>query len=326
MKKTISFILYVILITIIFSGCNIRPINTDQFDIGDTVKVHIGEKVYESENFWVRVDSIHDGRCPIGMMCFWEGEAKVWLSVGHDDTVEQFYYSTFFDSLQTHSVGFGDQFEADIEISLVEVNPYPILDVTPLKRNIWASFAVGRVSLVRKPNLYLYPEKKTRMSVSIEFPHDGKVIQSDPLYPADWKNIKVKPNGKIDRKFDFLFYECEIPDFWQYVDGWVVKQEDLPEFFAQNLKAYGFNDAETEDFLDFWIPELKEDPYYMILPQYTEMVNQVVKLWITPRPDSIMRLYYVISGSIFEFELPEPEIPEFNAEGFVAREWGVILK
>jgi hypothetical protein len=56
------------------------------------------------------------------------------------------------------------------------------------------------------------------------------------------------------------------------------------------------------------------------------MVNQVIKLWITPRPDSIMRLYYVISGSIFEFELPEPEIPEFNAEGFVAREWGVILK
>ena len=70
--------------------------------------------------------------------------------------------------------------------------------------------------------------------------------------------IKVKPNGKIDKKYDYLFYECEIPDFWQYHEGWIVKQDELSAFFEQNLKDYGFNDAEIEDFLEFWIPELKE--------------------------------------------------------------------
>ena len=327
MKKLLSIFFTIILTVIIFTGCGpLFPLDKDQFDIGDTVKVHIGEKVYESENFWVRVDSIHDGRCPIGMMCFWAGEAQVWLSVGQDDSIKQCYFSTFFDSLQTHLVSFGNQFQTDIEISLVEVNPYPILGVTPLKRNIWASFAVGNLSIDRKPNLYLYPEKKTKVSVSMDFPHGGKVIHSDPLYPVDWKNIKVKPDGKIDKKFDFLFYECEIPDFWQYVDGWVVKQEKLPEFFENNLKAYGFNDAEIEDFLEFWIPELKNSPYYEIFPQYTEMVNQVIKLHISPRPDKIMRLHYVIREFYMNYFLPVPEIPEFEAEGFVVREWGVILK
>ena len=70
------------------------------------------------------------------------------------------------------------------------------------------------MSVDRKPNLYLYPEKKTKMTVTMDFPHGGKVIESDPGYPEKWQNIKVKPNGKIDKKFDFLFYECEIPDVW----------------------------------------------------------------------------------------------------------------
>ena len=91
------------------------------------------------------------------------------------------------------------------------------------------------------------------------------------------------------RKHDYLYYECEIPDFWQYSEGWVVKQENLSEFFTSNLKAYGFNDAEIEDFIEFWIPELKDSLFYEIYPQYSEMVNRVIKLWISPRPDQLMR-------------------------------------
>jgi hypothetical protein len=332
MKRPILPILLAITLVIgIFSGCKpLIPADKDQFDLGDTVKVHVGEVVYESPEFWVRVDSIKDGRCPIGLHCWWAGTAEVWLTVGTIEKSEQFYFSSYYaeryDSLGTHVFMSEEPFGAQIEISLVDVNPYPEVDVKPPHWKIWASFAVGEMALDRKPNLYLYPEEKTKMTVYMDFPHGGKVIHSDPLYPVDWKNIKVKPNGKIDKKFDFLFYECEIPDFWQYSEGWVVEQEKLAEFFEDNLNAYGFNDAEIEDFLEFWIPDLKEDPYYMILPQYTEMVNQVIKLRISPRPDHLMRLHYVISGSLFDFELPEPEIPDYEAEGFVAREWGVILK
>ena len=326
-KPLLPTLLAIILTVIIFTGCNpLFPIDKDQFDLGDTVKIHVGEIVYESETFWVRVDSIQDGRCPIGLMCFWAGEAKVWLSEAYGDTVQQVCYSTFFDSLKTHILSFGDQFATRIEISLVEVHPYPIYGVNPLKKNIWASFVIGEMSVDRKPNIYLYPPKKTKMSVSLKFPHGGKVIESDPFYPLQWKDIKVKPNGKIDKKFDFLFYECEIPDFWQYFEGWVVKQENLSDFFAQNLKDYGFNENEIEDFLEFWIPELKDAPNYEIYPQYTEMVNQVIKLKISPYPDAKMRLHYVIKGSDKYFYLPVPEIPDFDRHGFTVVEWGVVLK
>ena len=50
--------------------------------------MYVGETVYESENFWIKIDSVHDGRCPQGVMCVWEGEAKVWLSVSFQDSVE----------------------------------------------------------------------------------------------------------------------------------------------------------------------------------------------------------------------------------------------
>jgi hypothetical protein len=259
-------------------------------------------------------------------MCFWAGTAEIWLTVGTIEKTEQLYFSSYFDSLTSAIVLIEEPYGSQIEITLVEVNPYPVWNVTPKNKDIWVSFAIGQMSVDRKPNLYLYPEKKTKMSVSMDFPHGGKVIHSDPLYPVDWKNIKVKPNGKIDKKYDYLYYECQIPNYWQYLEGWVVKQENLSDFFAQNLKDYGFNEKEIEDFLEFWIPELKDAPNYEIYPQYTEMVNQVIKLHISPRPDTIMRLHYVIWESEKYYYLPIPDIPDFEREGYYATEWGVILK
>jgi len=333
MKKLLPTLLTIILTVVIFTGCkSLFPSQYDQFDLGDTVEIAIGQTIYENKHFWVRLDSIiEDSRCPEGAYCLWEGRVAFRMSVSFGIFGDEMHMDFSSDTCMDHSVIVKDDPVSApgnlCDIIIVEISPYPVIGDTISKEDYIVKFVIEDNTLIdKKPNLYLYPEKKTKMTVTMDFPHGGKVIHSDPLYPVDWKNIKVKPDGKIDKKFDFLFYECEIPDFWQYVEGWVVKQEELPEFFENNLKAYGFNDAEIEDFIDWWVPDLTDDPYYIILPQYTEMVNQVIKLWITPRPDSMMRLHYVISGSIFNFELPEPEIPEFNAEGFVAREWGVILK
>ncbi len=332
MKKFLPFLLALILTVIMFTGCkSIFPNPYDQFDYGDTVQIAIGETVYETKDFWFRLDSItEDSRCPEGMECIWAGRVVFWMTIA-DGWGDGRSVSFSSDSCMDRSLYFNDDPLHEpgslFEIHITDIIPCPVAGQTIQEEDYRIAFVLEPSSIIdRKPNLYLYPEKTTKMRVAIDFPQGGKVIHSDPLYPVDWKNIKVKPDGKIDRKFDFLFYECEIPDFWQYVEGWVVKQEDLPEFFAQNLKAYGFNDAEIEDFLAFWIPDLNEDPYYMILPQYTEMVNQVIKLRISPRPDKLMRLHYVISGSAFHFDLPEPEIPAFEREGFTATEWGVILK
>jgi hypothetical protein len=331
MKKIFPYLIAIILTVILFTGCKpLTPSEYDQFDYGDSVTISWNETLYENENIWVRLDSVTENYTYYDSLLEMErNHIVVYLSVYTYWRERQLVLVT--DSCTSHSFTYTESaissYAEPLRIILVDVTPKRVLTEPIIIDDYRVEFILYQnTSVDRKPNLYLYPEEKTKMSVSMDFPHGGKVIESDPAYPAKWENIKVKPDGTINNKYDYLFYECEIPDFWQYVDGWVIKQEDLPGFFEQNLAAYGFNEKEIKDFIDFWIPELKDDPYYMILPQYTEMVNQVIKLWITPRPDKLMRLHYVISGSAFDFELPEPEIPAFKREGFTAVEWGVILK
>jgi len=52
MKKVIIFSLYVIMILIIFTGCNpLFPLDKDNFDIGDTVQVHVGRRCMNPRTF-----------------------------------------------------------------------------------------------------------------------------------------------------------------------------------------------------------------------------------------------------------------------------------
>ena len=331
MKRILSTLLAIILTVIIFTGCKpLFPNEYDQFDFLDTVTISFNEKLYENENIWIRLDSITENYAYYDSLLEMDRNHIVMHFTVYTYWFERhLIFSTDSSMSQTfmYTQSGPSSYAEPLRITIIDVNPKRVLTEPIIKDDYRVKFVMDNTyEIDRKPNLYLYPEQKTKMNVTIDFPHGGKVIHSDPLYPIKWENIKVNPNGKIDKKYDFLFYECEIPDFWQYSEGWVIEQENLPEFFAQNLKDYGFNDVEIEDFLEFWIPDLKEDPYYMILPQYTEMVNQVIKLKISPRPDHLMRLHYVISGSIFDFEIPTPDIPEYKPEGFIAREWGVVLK
>lgn len=88
---------------------------------------------------------------------------------------------------------------------------------------------------------------------------------------------------------------------------------------------YGFNDRETRDFLDFWIPLLTDAPNYQIFLQYTEMVNQVIKLRISPRPEKVLRLHYVIVQAEDNIVLLQSGIPAVERHGFCVTECGVVL-
>lgn len=82
---------------------------------------------------------------------------------------------------------------------MTEVYPYPDISVEPDPDKQFASFLIGKLSVDRKPNLYLYPPKKTKVNVSLEFPKMGKVVESIPSYPEEWEKISVKANGRIDK-------------------------------------------------------------------------------------------------------------------------------
>ncbi|MDI6804320.1 MAG: hypothetical protein QME58_10825 [Bacteroidota bacterium] len=177
-----------------------------------------------------------------------------------------------------------------------------------------------------KPNIYIYPEAKTDLFVSLKFPVGGSVTVSEPPYQNGW-NITVEPSGRINDAYDYLFYESENPDLCQYKSGWVVKHTDLASFFTDNMLATGFSQREINDFLDYWIPILNSHPFYIIYPQYKSDIEKMIQLEFSHQPDNILRLFYTIKGSIDgEINLPEPLIPIFSRSGFSVAEWGVILK
>jgi len=180
--------------------------------------------------------------------------------------------------------------------------------------------------IVRKPNIYLYPITACTLSISLEFPFGGSVIQSLPAYADGW-NIFVWPSGRIDRQYDYLFYESKNPDLFQYRDGWIVAQDTLTSFFTHTLLTAGFQQNEKNDFVEYWIPKLTDSPYYIIYPQQSIDIEKVIRLHISPFPDKVLRLFFVIKGSHQPNEtLISPELPQFERTGFVAAEWGVVLK
>jgi len=183
-------------------------------------------------------------------------------------------------------------------------------------------------TLDKKPNIYLYPEKEMDINVKVLFPNSGEVVVSEPFYDySEGWDVTVDSKGRIDNKWEYLFYESKQPDFCQYESGWVVPQSDLEPFFRKNMSDVGFAGREIEDFIEWWIPLLKDYPYYAIYPQFDQQIKKMTLLSFSVNPDSLLRYRYSIEGLSENIELTTPEaIVSFNREGFVVTEWGVMLR
>ena len=177
-----------------------------------------------------------------------------------------------------------------------------------------------------KPNIYLYPVVETQVQVSINFPKGGHVTVSDPEYKTGW-DVTVTPDGIIDDSHTFLFYEAVQPDLWQKDIGWVIAKEDLEEFFFITLESYGFVGDEVADFIEWWVPRLTDFSFYIIRPQLQKDIEIINKLKINPKPDSLLRFRFHITGTDNPLlNLTRPELPQkFERKDFTVTEWGVIL-
>ena len=179
---------------------------------------------------------------------------------------------------------------------------------------------------VRKPNIYFYPEETIELDVNVVFPHGGLITTSIPDYNNGW-HITVEPSGIIDGQYEFLFYETSQPNYGQYEAGWIVAQEQLEDFFRNNMSQTGFNQKEIDDFIEYWIPRLTEYPYYAIYPQYNDELEEMIKLEFSEQPANLIRLIYSVRGlETDKLSIQEPVIPLFARDGFTVAEWGVILK
>lgn len=179
--------------------------------------------------------------------------------------------------------------------------------------------------MVYKPNIYIYPINNINLCVEISFPMGGKIVESIPTYLEQWC-VNIDTTGKIDDQYDYLFYESKQPNIFQYKKGWCVARNDINSFFEINMKQYNFSNAEINDFIEYWMPLLDENNYYMVYPQSNVIIDEIIKLNFSIQPDNISRLFYGVLGVDEYTEIEEPVINPFNRNGFHIIEWGVFRK
>lgn len=178
---------------------------------------------------------------------------------------------------------------------------------------------------VDKPNIYLYPETTTQVSVNLVFSPGNFLVISEPLYNSGW-TVTAAPDGQLDGQWGYLFYEAAVSGDYQKQLGHNVPKQDLEAWMNTALPAYGLNAQETKDFTDFWKQALPEADWYAFYPQYQEQIDPIISLQITPTPDSLLRLWFVVIPTNQPQPLQEPQPQPFPRTGFTAVEWGVIVQ
>jgi len=177
---------------------------------------------------------------------------------------------------------------------------------------------------VIKPNIYLYPEQESAVSVRLNPVGGGALTTTIPEYGDGW-DVTAAPDGLIDGQWGFLFYEADILPQYQTTEGWAVSFEELRDWMEEVLPQYGLNEQEIVDFVDYWMVHLPPFPYYLFFPQDQAVCDRLVPLTVDPAPDSVLRIWFHIVGAYGRFDLPEPAIAPFEREGFAVTEWGILV-
>ncbi|MCP4806277.1 MAG: hypothetical protein GY913_34740 [Proteobacteria bacterium] len=176
-----------------------------------------------------------------------------------------------------------------------------------------------------KPNLYLYPESPTEMTVELGLARHQRVVDSVPDYGDGWSGVAL-PDGRWEQDgqvHDFLFYEVSVTrpqsESLQTERGWCAA--DLAEI-TELVRAHGFTERETQDFWDGWVEDLPPADGYVVYPQ--RRVRRMAELTLTPRLP-VERLWLVVEPAS-TCSMPPTAIAPLRREGAHGVEWGVILR
>ncbi len=187
----------------------------------------------------------------------------------------------------------------------------------------------GPLAECGKPVIYLYPEKTTTVSVKVA-PKGGFTF-TDPPYNGGW-NVVAEPSGKLTelssgKTYPYLFWEGRGGLYQTPKKGFVVQQSEVKSFLVEKLAHLGMNNAETADFLEFWLPRMQEKPYYFITFLGTQEMDMLAPLTLSPQPDTVVRIlmdFMPLDQSITVEPLRLGRTPE--RKGFTVIEWGGVLR
>lgn len=180
---------------------------------------------------------------------------------------------------------------------------------------------------VRKPVIYLYPEKETE--VKIEVNPVGEFTFTYPSMENGWE-FTCHPDGSIhrgDESYRYLFWESEqdIPSqILPKNEGAIVSGSEAVAYLEMQMKKFGMTSEERADFITYWGPILQTKSNLYIYLLFNEVCDAVATLDISPKPAEIGR-FYVIWASVpddYNPSLESQEVPVMQRDGFTVLEWG----
>lgn len=126
--RSINFQILAIIFFLYNCSDNLNKVEPTTFELGDTLTIGYGKTLYNnSEDQSIKFDSVlTDSRCPINVICVWEGDAEVKFTISNDDNFIDFTLHTAKDYFSTDTTLFG------YNIELIGLLPYPHTEIQHL--------------------------------------------------------------------------------------------------------------------------------------------------------------------------------------------------
>lgn len=173
-----------------------------------------------------------------------------------------------------------------------------------------------------KPVIYLYPEKETEVSVSLDL--NGKLTCTYPDYKNGWQ-VTAAPDGtlldKNGQAYNYLYWEGDLKANYDLSKGFCVKGEDTAAFLEGALSKLGLNRREANEFIVYWLPQMQQNPYNIISFQ-TSAYTDAARLNVNPAPDTLIRVFMTFKASESYVEIQGQSLTAPERDGFTVVEWG----
>lgn len=176
---------------------------------------------------------------------------------------------------------------------------------------------------IAKPVLYLYPKKKINVTVSFEKP--DLLETTYPKFNGKWEVVADKDSTLTDSKgkeYYALYWDEKKVHTVDFKEGFYVERNQAIDFLENKLSYIGLTDREMNEFIMYWLPILEKNGKSLVYFELTEERESYNKLYINPKPTSMLRLVIHIKKVDKKIDIKKQNLTKFKREGFVAVEWG----
>lgn len=178
-----------------------------------------------------------------------------------------------------------------------------------------------------KPVIYLYPDRKTDVTVSLDNKGGLTCVYPSPDVKTDTEavwNVTADKDGTITKDgqmYNYLYWEGRNKGNFDFSKGFCVKGSDTAAFLDKALEKLGLNRREANEFIVYWLPQMEKNEYNVISFQ-TDAYTRDARLHVDPEPDTMIRVFMAWYGTNEKISLPEQELSAPERKGFTVVEWG----